>query len=60
MAKTYIPAAVDKAEDMSKYFGRWAAKMSVGATAGQLTALANLIACVAAFLVEWHKPTPET
>jgi len=54
--KTYIPQAVNEAQAMSRYFGRWAAKMQVGATDAQKTALANLIACIAQFLVEWHKP----
>lgn len=58
MAKTYVPEAIDKATDMSRYFGRWAAKMSVGASTDQLAALADLIACIATFLARWHKPTP--
>lgn len=58
MTKTYIPAAVDKAEDMAKYFGRWQQKMIVGATTEQLAALADLVACIATFLARWHKPTP--
>ena len=58
MAKTYIPSAVDKTHDLQKYFARWAAQMSIGATSGQLLALANLITCIGTFLQEWHKPPP--
>ena len=58
MAKTYIPSAVDKTHDLNKYFARWSAQMSIGATAPQLVALANLVSCIAAFLAEWHKPPP--
>ncbi len=58
MAKTYIPSAVDKTHDLNKYFARWSAQMSIGASPAQLLALANLVACIAAFLAEWHKPTP--
>lgn len=58
--KTYIPEAVDKAEDLQKYFGRWAAKMSVGASSEQIAALADLAACIARFLLVWFKPTPDT
>jgi len=58
MAKTYIPQAVDDVQKMNKYFARWAAKMVIGATPGQVVALTNLVSCIAAFLVEWHKPPP--
>lgn len=58
MAKTYIPQAVDDVTALSRYFGRWSQKMLIGASAAQTTALLELIACVAKFLAEWHKPTP--
>jgi len=58
MAKTYIPSAVDKTHDLQKYFAKWSSQMSVGASPGQLLALANLVSCIATFLVEWHKPPP--
>jgi len=58
MAKTYIPEAVDKAGDLAKYFGRWSAKMSIGASTDQLLALAKLTACLAEFLQVWFKPVP--
>ncbi len=58
MGKTYIPSAVDKTHALNKYFAKWAAQMSVGASPSQLAALAALIACIATFLAEWHKPTP--
>jgi len=58
MAKTYIPSAVDVATHASKYLNRWQAKLSIGATTEQLSALADLIACLATFLQRWHKPTP--
>lgn len=56
--KTYVPQAVDEAQRMAKYFGRWQAKMTVGASSQQITALVNLAACLATFLQEWHKPNP--
>jgi len=58
MAKTYIPSAVDVATHASKYLTRWQGKLTVGATAGQVTALTNLIACLLTFLQEWRKPDP--
>lgn len=58
MTKTYIPTANNKAADLNRYFAKWAAQMSVGASADQLTALANLIACIATFLQKWPKPPP--
>jgi len=61
MAKTYVPSAVDKASDLGKYFGRWQAQLLLQAdTPAKITALANLVACIASFLQEWHKPTPTT
>ena len=58
MAKTYIPGAVDVVAATSKYLSRWQSKLSVGATPEQITALVDLIACIAKFLQVWHKPAP--
>jgi hypothetical protein len=60
MAKTYIPGAVDIATAAHKYLTRWQAGLVLGATANQITALANLVACLAEFLAEWRKPEPTT
>jgi len=60
MAKTYIPGAVDVANATHRYLTRWQAALSLGATSGQITALANLVACLATFLQEWRKPDPIT
>jgi len=58
MAKTYIPSAVDVASRASQYLNRWQSKLVIGATTDQIAALADLIACLAAFLQKWHKPSP--
>jgi hypothetical protein len=58
MAKLYIDAGVTTARATQKYLTRWQAKMVAGASPAQVTALTNLISCLAAFLVEWHKATP--
>lgn len=55
-AKTYIPGGVDIATKAHKYLTRWQHVMLIGATSGQVTALAGLITCLAQFLVDWHKP----
>jgi hypothetical protein len=57
MAKTYIPGAVDIATTTHKYLSRWQSKLTAGATTDQITALVELIACLASFLSRWHKPT---
>lgn len=58
MAKTYVDGGVTVVRAAQKYLTRWQPKMVQGATTGQITALTNLISCLAAFLVEWHKATP--
>jgi hypothetical protein len=58
MAKTYIPSAVDVASHAQKYLTRWQAKLTLGATPEQVSALVELVACLATFLSKWHKPTP--
>jgi len=58
MAKTYIPMAVDWAQGTYKRLTRYQAVLTVGATPSQLVAFANLLACLATFLQEWHKPPP--
>lgn len=59
MAKTGKDQAVTKVHDLNKYLAVWTAKMSVGASAQQLLALANLTKCVIEFLQEWHKTPPQ-
>ena len=58
MAKTYIPAAIDAAQFLHKYLTRYQARLSADITESQANALVELITCLAAFLVNWHKPTP--
>ena len=58
MAKTYIPSAIDVVNHANRYLTRWQAKMTIGATGAQVAALVALLACLATFLQEWHKPTP--
>jgi hypothetical protein len=57
--KTYVPGANDKARQLDKYLSRYEEVLSQGKTADQLTALANLISCLATFIQQWPKPTPE-
>lgn len=56
MAKTYIPSAVDVAQHAYRYLTRYQSKLVAGATADQITALVELIACLSAFLNKWFKP----
>jgi len=58
MARTYIPSAVDIAHTLHKYLTRYQATLSAGQTSQRLAALADLISCLATFLVEWNKPNP--
>lgn len=58
MAKLYIDGGVTVARAAQKYLTRWQSKMVLGASPAQVTALTNLITCIAQFLVEWHKATP--
>lgn len=58
MTKLYIDGSVTVARAAQKYLSRWQSKMTIGATAGQVTALTNLITCLAVFLSEWHKAAP--
>jgi len=58
MAKLYIDGSVTVVRHAQKYLTRWQSKMVVGATAGQILALTNLITCIAQFLNEWHKAAP--
>jgi hypothetical protein len=58
MAKTYIPSAVDFVAHANRYLTRWQAQMTIGATAEQIAALVELLACIAVFLQKWHKPAP--
>jgi len=58
MAKTYIPGAVNAASFLHKYLSRYQATLVNGQTTQRLQALTDLIACLATFLQEWHKPPP--
>jgi hypothetical protein len=58
MAKLYIDGAVSATRVAQKYLVRYQPSLVAGATAGQIVALTNLITCIAAFLVEWHKVPP--
>lgn len=58
MAKLYIDGGVTVVQAASKYLSRWQSKMVIGATTDQVTALTELIACIAVFLAKWHKATP--
>jgi len=58
MAKTYIDGSVTVVRAAQKYLTRWQSKMVQGATTDQITALTDLIACIAQFLSKWHKATP--
>lgn len=56
MAKTYVPMAVAFAEALHKRLSRYQTQLSNGKTSDQLTALAELISCLANFLQKWPKP----
>lgn len=58
MAKTYIPGAVNIATSAHKYLSRYQTTLTSGATPTQITAMTELIACLAQFLANWHKPPP--
>jgi hypothetical protein len=58
MTKLYIDGSVTVVRHAQKYLTRWQSKMVLGASPEQITALTDLITCVAAFLVHWHKATP--
>lgn len=55
MARTYYPGAVRTADIAHKYLTRYQARLSAGKTAGQITALLNLINCLGQFLIDWPK-----
>jgi len=56
MHKTYVPMAVSYADAIHKRLTRYQTQLSVDKTTDQLTALSDLIACLAAFLHKWPKP----
>lgn len=58
MAKTYIDGSVTVVRHAQKYLTRWQSKMVQGASPDQITALTELITCIAAFLAKWHKAQP--
>jgi len=57
MAKTYIPMAVDFASALHKRLTRYQAQLTTGATDEQVTALVELVGCLATFLANWRKPS---
>lgn len=56
MARTYYPGAVKIAATAHKYLTRYQATLTSGQTAQRVTALVNLVACLATFLAEWNAP----
>lgn len=54
--KTSYPTAVVVADKAYKYMTRNQARLNLSISAPQATALADLILCLAAFLVKWPKP----
>lgn len=59
MAKrTYVPQANSLSDRLHEYLTRYEEKLVVGKTGDQLAALAELIACLAAFVQKWPKPPP--
>lgn len=58
VSRTYIPSAWDIANRLHKYLTRYNSTLQAGLTPTQVTALANLIACLATFLAEVSKPPP--
>jgi len=58
MAKTYVPMAVMWGEALHRRLTRYQSQLSAGKTTDQLTALAELIACLATFLQKWTKEPP--
>jgi len=57
MAKTYVPMAVNLAGGLHKRLTRYQTTLGAQATTPQQTAaLVALIACLAEFLANWHKP----
>ena len=58
VAKLYIDGSVTVVRAAQKYLSRWQSKMVIGATTDQVTALTELIACIAVFLAKWHKAAP--
>ena len=55
-SKTYVPMAVSFADALHKRLTRYETQLQNGKTSEQLTALAELISCLAAFLLKWPKP----
>jgi hypothetical protein len=55
-SRTYVPSANQFAYVLHVYLTRYQAKLSADKTSEQLTALAELISCLANFLVKWPKP----
>lgn len=56
--KTYVPSANAIANRLHEYLTRYEEKLIDDKTSDQLTALAELIACLATFIQKWPKPPP--
>lgn len=56
MAKTYVPMAVSLAGGLHKRLTRYQAQLVNEKSSDQVTALAELISCLANFLAKWPKP----
>lgn len=56
MAKTYVPMAVFFSQELYKRLARYNVQLQEGKTSEQLTALAELLSCLANFLAKWPKP----
>jgi len=56
--KTYVPGAVNIANRLSKYLDRYQVTLTAGFDAEQLSAYADLVACLATFLSKVLKPPP--
>lgn len=54
--KTYVPMAVSFADTLHKRLTKYQTQLSASKTGEQLTALAELIQCLAQFLAKWPKP----
>lgn len=56
--RTYVPQANFIANKLHEYLTRYEEKLVDDKTSEQLTALAELIACLATFIQKWPKPPP--
>jgi hypothetical protein len=56
--KTYVPMAVYWANGLYTRLTKYQETLAQDKTSEQLTALAELVACLATFLAKWPKPPP--